>query len=85
VSRFGCYYSGNLANVLHCILEEHQVHDGVGIVVFSKGFSKSQSELFCILELIIEFIIKTTNELGENEWLSVGTEVLLKVELRELF
>jgi len=71
--------------MLHCILEEHQVHDGVGVVIFSEGFSKSMSELFGILELIIEFIIKTSNKLGEDEWLSVGTEVLLKVELREGF
>jgi len=46
---------------------------------------KSFGELIGVLELIIELIIKTCNEVGEDKWLWIVTEILLQVELREGF
>lgn len=46
---------------------------------------KSLGELLGVLELIVELVIETCNEVGEDKWFRVVAEVLLQVELGEGF
>ena len=69
--------------MLHGILEEHQVHHGVGVIVLSKSFLESISHSIKTWELIVGLVIKSSNELGEDKWLWGWAEILLQVELCE--
>jgi len=44
---------------------------------------KSSSKGIGVGELVIELVIKTCYELGENQWLGVSTKVFLEVESGE--
>lgn len=69
--------------MLHGILEEHKVHDGVNIIVFVQGKVEHLGKSVNTWELIVELLIKTTDEVGEDKGLRSSTEVFLKVELGE--
>ena len=70
--------------MLHGILEEHEVHHRVGIVVLSESFSESIRKLFKRTELIIFLLLKALDELSENEGLWVcALEVLGEIVLSE--
>ena len=66
--------------MLHGILEEDQVHDSVGIVVVSKGFSETRCKSSLTWEAIIQLIIEGGDEVSEDQRFRVG----LLVEFREL-
>lgn len=66
--------------MLHGVIEKYEVHGGIEVVVFSQGELESLSKLFDILELVVEFIVKASNEVSEDEWLWVlFSEVLGQV------
>lgn len=69
--------------MLHGILEQYEVHDCVNIVVLAEGEVKHFCQSISVGELIVEFLVKTTDEVGEDEGLGSGTEVFLQVELGE--
>jgi hypothetical protein len=70
--------------MLHSILEQHKVHHGIDIVVLTEGIVEHLSELFDVGELIIDLLIETTDEVGEDKRLGLLTsEVFLQVELGE--
>lgn len=76
--------ASNAANVFHCILKKHEVHDSVGVVVFAQGLVESFSELINALELIVELVLKRGDKICEDEWLRVlRLEVLLEGESGE--
>jgi hypothetical protein len=78
VTLVGSDDSGDLTGVLHGIFEENEVHDGVDIIVLSQGKVEHLGKSLSVLELIIELLIKTTDEVGEDEGLRSSTEVLLE-------
>ena len=78
VTLVGCDNSGDLTGVLHSIFEENEVHDGVDIIVLSQGEVEHLGKSLSVLELIVELLIKTTDEVGEDERLRSSTEVLLE-------
>lgn len=71
--------------MLHGIVEENQIHDGVGVVVFSKTLLKSLGKSLLVGELIVELVIQTGYEVGKDKWLSSWSEELLDLStiLRE--
>lgn len=69
--------------MLHGILEKHQVHHGVGVVVLSKSLLESVCHGIETWELIVGLVIKSSDELGEDKWLWGWAEILLQVELGE--
>jgi len=76
--------TGNLANMLHCIVEQHEVHLGVHFVVFTESVSQFASEIVHLGELIVQLFIKALNEVSKSERLRNGLcEVLGQVEFRE--
>jgi len=83
VTLIGCNDTAELAGVLHGILEQHEVHDGVHFVVLTETLLESRVESLDIGELIVQLLVETTDELGEDEGLGSRTEELLEVELGE--
>lgn len=76
--------SGNLTDVLHCIFEKNQVHDGIKLVVGSETFVEPRRHGISVREHIVQFFIKTANKTGENQNLRVVfIEELLQIELGE--
>ena len=73
-------YTRDLAAMLHGILEEDEVHDSVGVVVVSEGFSKSANHGFLGGEAIVHLVVKGGDEVGKDQRL----RVLLLVELRQV-
>jgi hypothetical protein len=69
--------------VLHGILKEYEVHDGVELVVGVQAFSETLSHELAVGEDIVKLVVKTTDEVGEDEDLWSGAEVLLEVNLSE--
>lgn len=69
--------------MLHGILEQYEVHDGIYIIVLTKGEVKHLGEGIDVGELIVKFLIESSNEVSEDERLRSSTEVLLQVELGE--
>jgi hypothetical protein len=75
--------AADLANVLHSILEQHEVHDGIDFVVLAQALLETSAHCLARRELVVEVIIKGGSEPGEDENLRGSTEVLLEVELGE--
>jgi hypothetical protein len=72
--------------VLHSIVEEHKVHGSVQFVVLTEGITESSAEGINVCELIVKFLIKTVDEVSENQWFGCWLlEVLVQVELTERF
>ena len=70
--------------MLHGIVEEHKVHSGVQFVVLTERISKSDCECVDVGELVVEFLIETTDEVGEDKRLRSGLgEVFGQVEFTE--
>jgi len=76
--------AGNLAHVLHGIVEQHQVHLGVHFVVLAESVSQFGSEIVHLGELVVQLFIKALHEVGKSERLRDGLcEVLAQVEFGE--
>jgi len=76
--------TGNLANVLHGIVEQYEVHLSVHFVVVTESVSQFEAEVVNLGELIVEFFIEASNEVGEHERLGGRLlEVLAQVEFGE--
>jgi len=58
--------SGDFAHVLHGIFEKHKGHDSVQFIVLSQSQVTHVTELFRVLELLVELVIKGLSELGEH-------------------
>lgn len=73
--------SGNLADVLHGIVEQHQVHLSVHFVVITESVSQFEAKVVNLWELIVELVIEATNEIRKNKRFGGGLqEVLAQVE-----
>ena len=81
VTLIGCYDSANLAHVLHGIVEEHEVHHRIHIVVLAETLMQSVCQCLLVGELIIEPIVERSDELSEDQRFWRGAEILLEVEL----
>jgi len=80
------YNASNLAHVLHGILEKHKRHNGVELVVFSKGQITHFRELSSILELSVQLVIEGLCKVSKHKWLGVlFGKVLVHVVLGEGF
>jgi hypothetical protein len=76
--------TGNLADVLHGIVEQHEVHLGVHFIVIAESVSQFKAEVVNLGELVVKFIIESSHEVGENKRLRCGfKEVLAQVEFGE--
>lgn len=66
--------------MLHGILEEDEVHDSVGVVVVSEGFTKFGAHGFLGGEAIVQLVVKRSDEVGKDQRI----RVLLLIELRQV-
>ena len=63
--------------MLHGILEQNQIHDGVSVVVITQGLSETSAHSRRRWEAVVELVIKRGNEVCEHQRL----RVVLLVEL----
>jgi hypothetical protein len=81
VALVGGNNSGNLADVLHGIVEQHEVHLGVHFIVIAESVSQFEAKVVNLWELIVELVIEATNEIRKNKRFGGGLqEVLAQVE-----
>lgn len=72
--------------MFHGIVEENEVHCCVKFIVLTKSVSESDCNCIQVGKLVVEFIFKTSYEVGENEWLgSWLCEVFIQVEFTKGF
>lgn len=57
--------------MLHGVVEKYEVHSSIEVVVLSQGELESLSKLLDVLELIVELLVKATDEVCEDKWLWV--------------
>jgi hypothetical protein len=69
--------------VLHGVLEQYKVHNGINIIVLTESEVKLFGQSVSVGELIVELLVKTLDEVGEDKRLRSGTEVFLQVEFGE--
>lgn len=76
--------TGNLADVLHSIIEQNKVHLGVHFVVVTESVSEFGGQIVDLGELVVELFIEALDEVGEDKRLGVFLlEELAQVEFGE--
>jgi hypothetical protein len=69
--------------MLHGIFEKYKIHNCIDIIVLSETFMQSLRHSFSRTELIIQLVIKTCHELGQDEWCWCCAEIFLQIEFGE--